>query len=91
MPSSFTLGEHYESFIKELVTSGRYASASEVMRDSLRLMEEREQLREAKLRALRASIQQGLDSGPSELLDMNKIRAKARQRQTAKAPPKHGR
>jgi len=78
MASSYTLGSHFESFIKNLVESGRYASASEVMRDSLRLMEEREKTREAKLDALRASIREGLDSGPAYLLDMNEIKAAAR-------------
>ena len=78
MASSYTLGSHFESFIKNLVESGRYASASEVMRDSLRLMEEREKIRAAKLDALRASIREGLDSGPDEPLDMNEIKAAAR-------------
>ena len=78
MASSYTLGPHFESFIKNLVESGRYASASEVMRDSLRLMEEREKIRAAKLDALRASIREGLDSGPDEPLDMNEIKAAAR-------------
>ena len=78
MPSSYTLGEHYESFIKSLVLSGRYATASEVVRDSLRLMEERVAARAAKLGALRADIEEGLNSGPSEILDMKEIRAAAR-------------
>jgi putative addiction module CopG family antidote len=52
MPSSYTLGGHFERFVDSLVKSGRYASASEVMRDSLRLLEGREQLREVKLEAL---------------------------------------
>jgi len=78
MASSYTLGSHFEGFIKNLVESGRYASASEVMRDSLRLMEERENARTAKLDALRASIREGLESGPAEALDMNEIKAAAR-------------
>ncbi|MBH5392189.1 type II toxin-antitoxin system ParD family antitoxin [Bradyrhizobium sp. CNPSo 4019] len=41
--------------IKDLIDSGRYATASEVMREGLRLVEEREQLRSAKLEALRAA------------------------------------
>lgn len=60
MPSSYTLGEHYEKFVRDLVQSGRYASASEVLRDSLRLMEERETERAAKLDRLKAEIAKGL-------------------------------
>ena len=56
MPSSYTVGDHYESFVRELVSSGRYSSASEVLRDGLRLLEEREQLREIKLKALREKL-----------------------------------
>lgn len=80
MPSSYTLGDHYEQFVKGLVASGRYASASEVMRDGLRLMEEREQVRAAKLEALRRDIRDGMASGPAELLDMGTIKAEARAR-----------
>lgn len=47
-------------------------------RDSLRLMEERENARAAKLEALRASIREGLESGPAGALDMNEIKAAAR-------------
>lgn len=86
MASSYTLGEHFEEFVKNLVASGRYASASEVMRDSLRLLEEREKLREAKLSALRADIQEGLASGPSQPLDLAEIKAAARRSKTA---PRH--
>ena len=83
MASSYTLGLHYEQFIKRLVTSGRYASASEVMRDSLRLMEEREQMRAAKIDALRNDIRAGLASGAPELHDMADIKADARSSKTS--------
>lgn len=63
MPSSYVIGEHFESFIKELIQQGRYASASEVVRDGLRALEDREKLRAAKLDALRGEIQRGADSG----------------------------
>lgn len=79
MPSSYTLGDHFEDFIKRLVQSGRYASASEVVRDSLRLLEAQEKLQEAKLAALRAEIREGLTSGHSEPLDMAEIKASARR------------
>ncbi|HBK91851.1 MAG TPA: type II toxin-antitoxin system ParD family antitoxin, partial [Parvularcula sp.] len=58
--TSFTLGEHWEAFIKAQVESGRFATASEVLRESLRLMERRE----AKIAALRAAIIEGEESGP---------------------------
>jgi antitoxin ParD1/3/4 len=80
MASSYTLGSHFESFVRDMVQSGRYASASEVMRDGLRLMEEREKMRAAKLDALRGSIRAGLDSGPAEELDMAEIKRAARSR-----------
>ena len=55
MPSSYVIGEHFEKFIKDQLQQGRYASASEVIRDGLRAL---------KLQALRADIQQGINSGP---------------------------
>ena len=65
MPSSYAIGDHFEQFIKTQLESGRYSSASEVVRDALRLMEEREQLRQIQLEQLRQQIRAGIDSGPS--------------------------
>jgi antitoxin ParD1/3/4 len=53
--TSMTLGEHWERFIRSEVSSGRYGSASEVVRDGLRALEERK----AKLDALRAHLAEG--------------------------------
>ena len=53
--TSLSLGEHWEVFIKNEISSGRYGSASEVVRDALRAMEERK----SKLEALRAHLAQG--------------------------------
>ena len=63
MPSSYTLGDHFETFIKEQVEGGRYASASEVIRDGLRLLEEEQQRRQAILDGLRGEIEKGRRSG----------------------------
>ena len=88
MPSSYTLGDHFEGLIKNLVQSGRYASASEVVRDGLRLLENTEKFREIKIENLRAEIQKGLNSGPAEPLDMDEIKAAARQQRNANRDPK---
>lgn len=53
--TSLSLGERWEVFIKNEVSSGRYGSASEVVRDALRSMEERK----SKLDALRTHLAQG--------------------------------
>ncbi|HCS66320.1 MAG TPA: type II toxin-antitoxin system ParD family antitoxin [Cellvibrio sp.] len=53
--TSLSLGDHWEVFIKNEVSSGRYGSASEVVRDALRTLEERKQ----KLDVLNAHLSQG--------------------------------
>ena len=63
MPSSYVIGDHFEAFIKDQIRQGRYASASEVVRDGLRALEDREKLRTVKLEALRKDIQRGEESG----------------------------
>ncbi len=79
MPSSYTLGEHYEKFVRELVESGRYNSASEVLRDGLRLLEDAEVLRNVRTEELKKLIQEGLDSGDAGPLDMEDIIAEAKR------------
>ena len=66
MPSSYTLGPRFENLIKELVESGRYNNASEVVRDGLRLLEDREQLRTLKIAELRDLVDEGRRSGLSD-------------------------
>jgi antitoxin ParD1/3/4 len=57
MPTrNVVLTEHQEAFIGELVRSGRYSNASEVLCESLRLMERRESLEAAKLDYLRGRL-----------------------------------
>lgn len=64
--TSIALGEHFATFVEEQVSRGRYGNASEVVRAGLRLLEERE----AKLKALRVAIEEGLESGPAEPFDV---------------------
>ncbi len=67
MASSYTLGDHFEAFIKQQIEGGRYASASEVVRDGLRLLEEEQQRREAVLNRLRGEVEKGRRSGRPKL------------------------
>jgi antitoxin ParD1/3/4 len=57
--TSISLGDHFESFISKNVGSGRYHSASEVIRAGLRLLE----LEERKVEALKSALELGEKSG----------------------------
>jgi antitoxin ParD1/3/4 len=65
MSLNVSLTPQLEAFIHETVNTGRYQSASEVVRTALRLLEERERQKAATLEWLRHEIQKGLDSGPA--------------------------
>jgi antitoxin ParD1/3/4 len=68
--TSFILGNHFEEFIASQVQGGRYASASEVIRDGLRLVEERTEA----LTALKAQLDAGVESGVAEDFSWNAVR-----------------
>lgn len=63
--TSFSLGEHFTNFVDEQIESGRYGSASDVVRAGLRLLEERE----AALVELRRAIAEGIASGEPKPFD----------------------
>lgn len=56
MPSSANLGQHLEDYVSELVATGRYGSRSEVLREGVRLIEEREK----RLAVLDAALARGI-------------------------------
>lgn len=65
-----SIGDRWESFVEELVKSGRYASASEVMREGLRLVEERE----ARLHALHQTLDAAMaEGGKQSAADMKAV------------------
>ncbi|WP_283606275.1 type II toxin-antitoxin system ParD family antitoxin [Mycolicibacterium poriferae] len=78
--TSFSLDEHFSAFIEGEVASGRYRSASDVVRTALRLLEERE----LRLRALRQALIDGERSGESTPFDFDDFIARKR----AEAPPR---
>ena len=60
MPTrNVVLSERQQQLVETLVRSGRYQNASEVLREGLRLIEERERLEGAKLKALKKAARQG--------------------------------
>ena len=62
MPArNVSLTDHFETFIDESVSSGRYQNASEVVREGLRLLEQRSREDALKLSAFQAAIDAGLD------------------------------
>jgi antitoxin ParD1/3/4 len=79
--TSFSLGEHFTSFIEAQVKEGRYGNASDVMRAALRLLEEQE----AGVAALRAALIEGEESGASKPFDFEAFIARKRK-QKRKAP-----
>lgn len=70
MPISADLGKPLEAFVEQLVKSGRYGSKSEVLREGVRLVQERE----AKLAEFHALIQEGVDAiERGEVYDLDEV------------------
>ena len=54
-----SLNEHWKKFVQKKVSSGRYHSSSEVIREALRLLAEKDRTTDAKLKELREEIEKG--------------------------------
>jgi antitoxin ParD1/3/4 len=98
MPTrNVNLTEHFDRFIEAGVSSGRFSNASEVVREGLRLLEQREREELAKLEWLRAAVQEGIDAiDQGDYTDLNSERElkeflrRAREQAAAKlASPQH--
>lgn len=77
--TSITLGPHWDEFIALMLKEGRYGTTSELIRASLRLLEEQEGQRAR----LRVALMDGKRSGETGPLDMGAIKREARNRLTS--------
>jgi len=66
--TSISLGNHFEDFVDDKVATGRFKNASEVIRAGLRLLEEEE----ARIIALKKTIEEGFESGLAKSFDAKK-------------------
>lgn len=80
MPTSVALSQHFETFVRRQVESGRYNNASEVVRAGLRLLEDQQKQAELQLEAMKTAIAVGLASGPAITADQVFDRLEARYR-----------
>lgn len=87
---NISLTPQLEALVKTKVESGLYGSASEVMRDALRLLEERDRRQYSRIEELRAEVKKGLDSGEPTPLNVGDIKARGRQRLDAQHKKANG-
>jgi antitoxin ParD1/3/4 len=78
--TSISLGDHFADFVDTQVASGRFGSASEVVRAGLRLLEEHH----VKLAAIREALVEGEASGPPRPFDRAKFIARMKRNRRTK-------
>ena len=84
MPLNVNLTPQLEQLVRRKVSSGRYNSASEVVREALRIMEAQDELRSLKLEQLRRDIRDGLNSGPARPWSVAEMKRAGRKRLSAR-------
>ena len=87
MTININLTPQLEAMVRDKVAGGLYGSASEVVREALRLLQEQDQLRAMKLEQLRADIRAGMESGSAGELDVAAIKRRGRERLTKARKP----
>lgn len=85
MGMNVNLTPQLEEMVRQKVSSGLYTSASEVVREALRLMDEQDRIRAARLDQLRQDVRSGLQSGPAAAWDADEVKRDGRARRAAKA------
>jgi len=75
-----TLTPELEEMVRKKLASGRYTSASEVIREALQVLDAQDHLPDAKLDQLRRDIQEGLESGPATPWDPAEAKREGRKK-----------
>lgn len=83
MGMNVNLTPQLENMVQAKVSSGLYSSASEVVREALRLMEQQDRARQLRLEELRHHVRKGLESGPGKPWDAEALKQKARARRSS--------
>jgi antitoxin ParD1/3/4 len=81
---NISLTPHLEEMIRAKIASGSYTSASEVVREALRLLEEEDRVRSLKMQRLRHDLREGLESGPATTFNPQEIKLAARATRSRK-------
>jgi antitoxin ParD1/3/4 len=76
---NINLTPQLEKLVRQKVESGRYNSASEVVREALRLMETQNELHALQLERLRRDIREGLESGPTRTWSASEMKRQGRK------------
>lgn len=85
MTMNINLSPQLEEIVRQKVASGFYTSASEVIREALRLLVEQDSMRAAKLQQLRQDIDDGLNSGESTPWNPDEIKQEGRKIRAVRA------
>ena len=81
-----SLTPELEQYVQDKVSTGLYYSASEVIREGLRLLQERDRMQEIQIQQLKQEIQTGLDSGEATPLNMKEVKTQARRSRKSEKP-----
>lgn len=82
-----SLTPELEKYISEKVAGGLYHSASEVVREGLRLLKDQDALREIRLNELQQQIQAGINSGQPQPLNVEDVIERGRKRHAQRTEP----
>ena len=84
-----SLTPELEKYVSEKVESGLYHSASEVIREGLRLLKDQDALRKIRIHEVRQQIQEGVNSGESQPLNVEEVIDRGRKRHAQRSKASH--